>query len=139
MNTAQPRSWFDRNWKWLVSVACVLMLAIIGGFIFAVFMLVSRLMHSSGSYQQAMARVRQDSALIAALGTPIEDGFWMTGKVTENGETGTADLKVPLSGPKGGAVLYVRATKSAGVWTYSHLQVEIDSTKQQINLLGSAR
>jgi hypothetical protein len=139
MNAPQPRSWFDRNWKWVVSVACVLMLAIIGGFIFAVFMLASRLMHSSGSYQQAMARARQDSALVAALGTPIEDGFWMTGKINENGAAGSADLKIPLSGPKGGAMLYVRATKSAGVWTYSHLQVEIDSTNQQIDLLNSAR
>ena len=137
MNAAQPSSWFNRNWKWVVSVACVLMVAIIGGFIFAVFMLVSRLMHSSGSYQQAMARARQDSTVIAALGTPIEDGFWMTGKISENGDSGNANLQIPLSGPKGDAMLYLTARKSAGVWSYSHLQVRIDSTNQQIDLLNS--
>ena len=134
MNAAQPSSWFNRNWKWVVSVACVLMVAIIGGFIFAVFMLVSRLMHSSGSYQQAMARARQDPALIAALGTPIEDGLLMTGKISENGDSGNANLQIPLSGPKGDAMLYLTARKSAGVWSYSHLQVRIDSTNQQIDL-----
>lgn len=139
MNTAQPTSWFNRNWKWVVSVACVLMLAIIGGFIYAVFVLVFHMMHSSGSYQQAMALARQDSALVAALGTPIESGLLMTGRINENRESGSADLKIPLSGPKGDATLYVRATRSAGVWTYSRLQVEVDSTKQQIDLLNSVR
>jgi len=139
MNTAQPGSWFNRNWKWVVSVACVLMLAIIGGFIFAVFKLAFHLMHLSGSYQQAMARARQDPALIGALGTPIEDGFMMIGKISENDETGSADLTIPLSGPKGSAMLHLRASKSAGVWTYSDLQVKIDSTNQRIDLLKSAQ
>lgn len=139
MNAPQPRSWFDRNWKWVISVVCVLSLAIIGGFVVAVFMLAIHLMHSSGPYQQAMARARQDSALVAALGTPIESGLLMTGRINENREIGSADLKIPLFGPKGDATLYVRATRSAGVWTYSRLQAEVDSTKQQIDLLNSAR
>ena len=138
MNTV-PTSWFNRNWKWVVSVACVLMLAIIGGFIYAVFMLVFHMMHSSGSYQQAMARARQDSTLMAALGTPIEEGFMMTGKINENDETGSADLTIPLSGPKGSAVLHLRASKSTGVWTYSDLQVNIDATNQRIDLLNNTR
>lgn len=139
MNTSQPTGWFNRNWKWVVSVASVLMLAIFGGFIYAVFMFVFHMMHSSGSYQQAMARARQDPAVTAALGTPIEEGFMMTGKISENDQTGSADLTIPLSGPKGKAVLHLRASKSTGVWTYSDLQVKLDTTNQRIDLLNSTR
>jgi hypothetical protein len=63
----------------------------------------------------------------------------MSGKSSENGATGSADLKIPLSGPKGSAMLHLRASKSEGVWTFSHLKVQIDSTNQQIDLLNSAR
>jgi hypothetical protein len=96
-------------------------------------------MHSFGAYQQAMERARHDSALIAALGTPIEDGFWMIGKISENDKTGRADLTLPRSGPKGSATLHLRASKSAGVWTYSDLRLKIDSTNQRIDLLNSDR
>ena len=139
MNAAQSGSWFNRNWIWVVSLASALGLAILGGFVFAVFMFVIRMMHSSGSYREAMARATQDPTLIAAIGTPIEEGFMMTGKISENGETGSADLTIPLSGPNGAAKLHLRASKSAGVWKYSQLQVKVDATNQWIDLLKSTR
>ena len=63
----------------------------------------------------------------------------MTGKISENGETGSADLTIPLSGPNGGARLHLRASKSAGVWKYSQLQVKVDTTNQWIDLLKGTR
>lgn len=137
MNQPQTPSWFHRNWKWLIAVAGVFMLAIAAGFLVAVMMFVFRLMQSSGSYTQALARARQAPALIEKLGTPINAGLLMTGKITEKDDTGSANLAIPLDGPKGEGTLYVRATKSSGVWTFSRLDVEMKATKQRIDLLDS--
>ena len=38
------------------------------------------------------------------------------------------------SGPKGKGTIYAVATKSAGEWTYSKLEVKIDSTGETIDL-----
>ena len=138
MNRPQAPSWFQRNWKWLVAVACVFMLAIVAGSVFAVMMFVFRLMQSSGSYTQALVRARQAPALIEKLGTPINAGLLMTGSISEKDETGIANLAIPLAGPKGEGTLHVRATKSAGVWTFSRLDVEMKATKQRIDLLGGS-
>ena len=135
MNQPQAPSWFQRNWKWLVAVACVFMLAIVAGFVFAVMMFVLRLMQSSGSYTQALARARQAPALIEKLGTPITAGLLTTGSISEKDDTGSANLAIPLDGPKGEGTLHVRATKSAGVWTFSRLDVEMKATNQRIDLL----
>lgn len=137
MNQPLTPNWFHRNWKWLIAVAGVFMLAIAAGFVVSVMMLVLRLMQSSGSYTQALARARQAPALIEKLGTPIHAGLLMTGKITEKDDTGSANLAIPLDGPKGEATLHVRATKSSGVWTFSQLDVDMKATKQRIDLLDS--
>jgi cytochrome oxidase complex assembly protein 1 len=135
MNRPQAPSWFQRNWKWLAAVACVFMLAIVAGFVFAVMMFVLRLMQSSGSYTQALVRARQAPALLEKLGTPIDAGLLMSGNISEKDDTGIANLAIPLAGPKGEGTLHVRATKSSGVWTFSRLDVEMKATKQRIDLL----
>ena len=71
---------------------------------------------------------------MAALGTPIEEGWYLSGKTNVNGGSGDADISIPISGPKGKGTIYAVATKSAGEWTYSKLQVKIDSTGEAIDL-----
>jgi hypothetical protein len=136
---AVPPNWFHRNWIWVVSVASALGLAVFGGFVFAVFLFVMRMMHSFGAYQEAMTRARQDPALIAAIGTPIEEGLWVSGKISENNQTGRADLTIPLSGPQGRATLHLRASKSGGAWKFSDLRAKVDATNQRIDLLNETR
>ncbi len=64
--------------------------------------------------------------MIAALGTPIEDGLVPSGKTNVNGPTGEADIAIPISGPKGKGTIYAVGTKSAGKWEFSKLAVQID-------------
>ena len=88
----------------------------------------------SDAYKMAVARAKADSRVVAALGTPIEEGWYLSGKTNVNGGSGDADLSIPISGPKGKGTIYAVATKSAGEWTYSKLQVKIDSTGETIDL-----
>lgn len=90
---------------------------------------------SSDAYAQAVARAKADPRVVAALGTPIEEGMFPSGKTNVAGGSGEADLAIPISGPKGTAMIYAVAQKSGGKWTYSKLSVRVAGASAEINLL----
>jgi hypothetical protein len=128
-----PTDWWGRNWKWFVPLICVVALTAIGGFVAAMFGYIK----SSEAYTGAMARVRSNPAVAAALGVPIKDAYFMSGNISVNGATGAADLAIPLSGPKGGGSLFVQESKRLGVWHFDRMIVEVDATRQRIDLSES--
>ena len=95
-------------------------------------------MKSTDVYKEALARAKADSAVVEALGSPIKDGFLVSGNSNVNGASGESNLAIPISGPKGKGTIYVSATKSLGRWIYSGLVVEISGTHQRIDLLQAA-
>ena len=68
------------------------------------------------------------------LGSPINDGMFLSGNTNVNGASGNADLAIPISGPKGKGTIYVAASKSAGRWSYTTLVAEIKRTGERIDL-----
>ncbi|MGZ5021598.1 MAG: cytochrome c oxidase assembly factor Coa1 family protein [Chthoniobacterales bacterium] len=135
----QPRpSWWSRNWKWFLPVGgCGGCLFLIGlGLIFfsSIFVAVFGAMKSTDVYKTALSRAKESPEVVAALGTPIKEGFFVSGNTKADGPSGEANLSIPISGPKGSGTIYVAAEKKAGRWTYSTLEVEIDATKERINL-----
>ena len=128
------RTWFERNWKWLAAAAFLFVLLIIAGILF----LVSRVMRSSDVYRQGVAAALHHPGVITALGDPVEAGFFTLGTVSVSGPSGSADLAIPLAGPKGEGVLYVVAEKEAGAWTMSRLEVEVEGRAERIELLNEA-
>jgi hypothetical protein len=92
-------------------------------------------MKSTDVYKEALARAKTDPAVIEALGSPIKDGFLLSGSTNVNGASGESNLAIPISGPKGKGTIYVSATKSLGRWKYSGFVVEIERTHERIDLL----
>jgi hypothetical protein len=90
---------------------------------------------STDVYKDALARAKVHPAVIEALGSPITEGFLVSGNTNVNGASGEANLSIPVAGPKGKGTLYVAARKSLGRWNYSGLVVEIGQTHQRIDLL----
>lgn len=134
--TQQPeKNWWGRNWKWFVPVGCVGLLALMASCVFLILSLVFGVIKSSDVYKGAFARAEKDPIVQSAVGTPLEEGFMVTGKINVSGPSGNADLAIPISGPGGEATIYAVAKKSAGQWTYSTLVVEIEETGQRIDLL----
>ena len=131
-----PKNWWSRNWKWVVPVGVLAPILVCGGFVTLLVSFVFGLMKNSGAYQEAVAAARADTAVVAALGTPIEEGFFVTGNIELNNTSGYADLAIPISGPRGEAVIYVVAKKSGGRWSYSTLEVALEEPGQWVDLLG---
>jgi hypothetical protein len=117
-----------------VPVGCLLPILCIAGFALAVFYFVVDVMKESDAYKMALVRAQTNPALVQAIGSPISQTGIVFGNTNANGPTGEANLSIPLSGPKGKATLYVEAKKSADVWLFQTLAVEIENTGERIDL-----
>src|SRR5690606_38258460 len=107
--------WWSRNWKWVVPVGCLLPVVVCCGGITLLFSLVFDAIKSSEPYKQSLAMVQTHLQVTAALGTPIEPGFFLSGNINVSGGSGEADLNYPISGPHGDASVFVIAERSAGL------------------------
>ena len=104
-------------------------------FVGSIVLIVFNAVKSSDVYKDALARAKTHPAVIEALGSPVTEGFLLSGNTNVNGASGEANLSIPVSGPKGKGTIYVAATKSLGRWNYSGLVLEIAKTRQRIDLL----
>ena len=104
-------------------------------FVGSILVIVFSAMKSTDVYKEALSRAKADPAVMEALGSPIKDGFLVSGNTNVNGASGETNLAIPISGPKGKGTIYVSANKSLGQWIYSGLVVEVGETHKRINLL----
>jgi hypothetical protein len=132
---ARKPNWWKRNWKWFVPLGCFTMILLFLAFIGAILVIVFGAMKSTDVYKEALARAKANPAVIEALGSPITEGFLVSGNTNVNGASGESNLAIPISGPRGKGTIYVSANKSLGQWNYSGLVVEVEQTHERIDLL----
>ena len=136
-NQEQRKSWFSRNWPWVVPVGgCLTIIILFIVFLGSVIFGVSEIMTNSDPYKDALAKAQQDDYVVSILGEPIEKDGMMQGEISFKNSTGYADIVVPIKGPKGEAKIYVEGTKSFEEWSYKEMYVIIEETNEQIDLLG---
>jgi hypothetical protein len=111
------------------------MLLLLGAFVFIIITIVFGAMKASDAYKDALAKAKADPRVVNALGSPITDGFFVSGKTNVSGSSGSADMTVPISGPKGKGTIYFVATKFMGKWTFSKFVVEVGPTGEKIDLI----
>ncbi|MBA3928556.1 MAG: hypothetical protein C0521_03085 [Xanthomonas sp.] len=128
MSTHVPAhpNWWQRNWKWCVPVLAAPLLVLFAAFIVGIVALVFGAIKSSTPYQHAITRAQADPAVVAALGEPIQAGWFVQGNIGTSGSGGEADLAIPLDGAHADGTLYVVAEKRAGEWRYETLAVNVD-------------
>jgi len=131
--TARP-SWWKRNWKWFVPLGCFSVTLLFVAFVGSILLIVFSAMKSTDVYKDTLARAKAHPAVIEALGSPITEGFLLSGNTNVNGASGDANLSISISGPKGKGTIYVAATKSLGRWNYSGLVLEMAKTHERIDL-----
>jgi len=139
MTGTQPtQSWLRRRWPWLVAAGCLGLLVLAAVFVGVILLAVSTGMKSSDAYAQALEAAQEHPAIVEALGEPMEPGFLPGGSINVTGPTGQADLSIPIKGPKGSGTIYLSATKSAGIWQFSILEVAVEGREERIELLPRA-
>jgi len=134
-NVSAKQGWLNRNWKWFVPVVAIVLILVCVGCLVLFGATIFGTIKSSDVYQLALARAQENTAAVAALGSPIEAGFFVSGSINVSGPSGSADLSIPVSGPKGSGTLYVVAKKSAGVWEFTTLELEVADSGGRIDIL----
>jgi hypothetical protein len=132
---SQPKGWFVRNWKWALPSGCLLLVLLSVGGCGAFVALIMGGMKSSDAYKLALARASQSAEVTEAIGSPVEAGWWLTGKINVSGSSGQADIQFPISGPKGKATVCCQATKFAGQWQIQRLTVIVTGAGKNIDLI----
>jgi Cytochrome oxidase complex assembly protein 1 len=122
----QQASWISRNWKWFVPVICIGAVVIAVGFFGLIYTAVSGMMKSSDAYKLAVQSAKTNPRVTREIGSPMKEGFFMTGNINLSNDSGLANLAIPISGPKGKGTIYAVASKTKGTWTFSSLVVQVD-------------
>ncbi len=94
-------------------------------FVFSLFYGISSDLEDKEPFQYAFEVINKDEEMIRHLGSPIvQDGIFMGDMSWSNGEQ-SVDVRIPVSGPKGEGVLYLKARETNGVWTYQEIELKI--------------
>lgn len=130
------RNWFQRNWKWAIpSFGCLTIIVVFVLLFSAMVSKVTDMFKDSVPYSVSMETLQKNELVIEKLGEPIEPNGMFQGNINYENDEGTADLKIPVKGPKGEASLLVIAEKKGEHWTYQTMNVSFKDSDETINLI----
>lgn len=125
----------SKKWIFIGCGGCltfvVLGLIAVGVFMAGIFSMIK----SSGGYKDALARVKASPEVVAALGEPIETGFFVGGSTNATPTENTADIQFSVSGPNGTANVRYKGSKTTAEWEPTILTVTIEKDGVVFNLL----
>jgi len=95
-----------------------------------------RAFHISIPIEETLWQAQHSPPLIAALGEPIEAGWWIHGDLSTNGvgDSGSAEFLLPMHGPKGNATARIvakldRRKTMAAQWFFDPVPVTVDGVR----------
>ncbi|MDX1390538.1 MAG: cytochrome c oxidase assembly factor Coa1 family protein [Acidobacteriota bacterium] len=132
---SESKSWWDRNWYWVLGAGCLVPILACGGCFGLSALFIRSKVANFSPYKDAVAMATADPRVVAELGEPIETGWSTQSQVQIHNDSGRASLSIPLEGPKGSGTLRVKASRADGVWNFDRLTVRIDGIDEAIDLL----
>jgi len=72
-------NWWRRNWKWFVPTGCLTIVILFVAFVGSIVIIVFSAIKSTDPYKDAFAKAKMHPAVIEALGSPIKEGFFVSG------------------------------------------------------------
>lgn len=105
----------------------------------AVFLTIFAAIGNSEASTEALKRAGASPHVQEKLGTPLTRGWFTTGSVETANGSSSAEVRIPVSGPKGsGKVHAVGYKRGDEKWVFTVLDVVIDGTNERIHLVQSA-
>jgi hypothetical protein len=136
MDEQPRRSWWGRNWIWVVPIGCLVVVLVGGGLATLIVTIVLWSFKSSPPYEQSLEIVRSHPQARTGLGDAIEPGFLVAGSIRVNGPSGQADFAYSVTGTQGEGTVYVVAHKKMGLWQITNLQLAVQDSGKRIDLLS---
>ena len=130
------KSWLERHPHWKIPLGFLTLLVLIIVFGGVVMTIVTTTFRNSDVYREAVTRAGADAQVLEQMGEPIQAAWLISGDLHVSGSTGSANLSIPISGPRGKGVIRAVASKTGGVWRFTYLQVQVNGRSEPIDLLS---
>lgn len=135
MENVKQKSWFGRNWLWVLPVGGCLTVIIL--FVFgvgAVFFGVKKAFEESTPLKVAFEQIENHPKANEAIGDSFDVEGMPQGNMSFSNDDGTFDAKIPIKGSNGEGTLVIKANKKDGVWTYHDLFLVTKTEQDTIHL-----
>src|SRR5437868_5640084 len=119
------RSWIEQHPRSKIPLGCLTLLILIGMFVGVLMTVITTSFRSSDVYKQSMSQAGANEQVHSQIGDPIKADWLIAGELKVNGDSGSANLSIPISGSQGRGTIRAVASKSGGVWQFSCLQVVV--------------
>ena len=118
---------------------CGVVLLGIAGVFSAIFFGVFAAIGKSDAVAEVMRRAGESKVVREQLGTPLQRGWLTTGNLETANGSSSAELQIPIEGPKGSGRIEVNGyQRGSEPWVFTVLDVLIDSTSERIDLAHPA-
>jgi len=87
-------------------------------------------------YQKSVKAIQHDSRVKRMLGKKLEFSFFVTGNISESGDSGLATFQYSIEGSKEDAEVFVNAERKQGKWYLVHVIVNDKSSDKRIYVVG---
>ena len=130
------RSWLERHPRWKIPLGGLTLFFLMGIFAGTLITIITMSFHGSDVYKQALAKAADSPQVREQIGEPIKPAWLISGQLNSAGSSGSANLSIPISGPRGKGVIRAVAYKTGGVWRFKSLEVSVDGQSATIDLLS---
>ena len=101
-------------------------------FFFGIFASIGR----SEAVAEAIKRASASPKIQQELGTPLERGWLTTGNIETANGSDSADVRIPLKGPRMSGTLHaVGYKRGSEPWVFTVLEMIVNGTAERLNLL----
>jgi hypothetical protein len=114
---------------------CLGLVALAFGVLIAIVFIVLSFMRNMEPTETTFKVAQSSEVLQNEIGEPMRQGYLVNGNFNITGDDGTANISVPILGPKGAAAVRVIARQNQGRWIYTEMTAEIQGSGQQVDLL----
>lgn len=109
----------SKSGRFGVGILCVASCLVL--FVVPLYFAIDKEMRGSDAYKLAMHTAQSSPCVLNTLGAPLETRGFMTGEMEESSVEGSAQLSIPIKGPKGKGRLELQAKKLNGSWEIESL------------------
>lgn len=136
-NAQTPAEVPDRPRRTLTVRHVATVIILLTAFVASLLAFIEREIKSSSVYQAAVNRAQSSGEVVRILGDPLHTGWFVTGELHQSSDgSGQARLNIPMTGPRGGGSLMVRARRREGNWRFELLQFNREGSTAPVNLLA---
>ena len=127
---APPR----RRSSWRLFITLIFGIAV---FACALIVFIFSMLRNAEAAKLALAQAESSPAVTQRIGSPLKEGWIVSGNVQVVNSGGHAELSIPVTGPRGSGTLYVEAKKQAGLWKLTLLEFAPKDSTERTRLVSS--